>query len=231
MTRPIILLLLLALGRTISADEPAPAIPAIIRRLGAEKFAEREAAGRELLKLAESGYEPVLKACAKEYRQSTDPEVRHRLRVVMEQVVDKYLFRQPRGFLGVQINNVFIGDGGRVVVNGMEIPSRCIWVGNVLENTAGARAGLQPNDLIVAVNGKQWEGAGPSGFIRHIQAKRPGTEVKLSVVRAGQTNEIAATLGELPEAERERQYTDQRGREFFEEWWRQTIGEEMPVEE
>jgi C-terminal processing protease CtpA/Prc len=217
---------LLVLGVAVG-DEPTTAI----RQLGAAKFADREAAERNLLKLAEAGAEPVLKACAQAYRQSTDPEVRHRLKDVLEQLVEKHLFRLPRGFLGVQINNVFIGEGGRLVVNGTDIPPRAVWVGNVVPDSGAAKAGMQANDVIIAVNGKVWEGDGPTGFTRHIQTHRPGTKLTLTVLRDNRTNELAATLGELPETERERLYAPSRAREFFEDWWKQNVGEELPATE
>jgi C-terminal processing protease CtpA/Prc len=218
------LLVFLLAWPAMAAEEP---VAAVVKRLGAEKFAERQAAERELVQLAERGHEAVLRVCVAGYRQSTDPEVRLRLKSAMEQIVEKHLFGAPRGFLGIQINNVFIGEGGQVIINGVQVPARAIWVGNVVENSGAAKAGLQPNDIITAVNGEQWPD-GPTGFTRFIQAKKPGSVVKLTVLRGNETKEVAATLGDLPEAERER--LGLRQREFFEQWWRENIGEELPVE-
>jgi len=220
----------LAASMFAAAAEPSPAIQTALGQLGAEKHADRKAAVEQLIKFAKPDPPGLLKTCATAYRQATDPEVRWRLREVMEQVVDKHLFRLPRGFLGVQINNIIVGAGGKLVINGLEVPPRGIWVSAVVDGSGAAKSGMQANDVIVAVNDREWPGEGASGFIQHIQAHPPNTKLKLTVLRANETNELTATLSELPDTERERQYSDERAREFFANWWLTNVGEALPTE-
>jgi len=195
---------------------PADDIQRAIGELGHERFAEREAAQQRLLKLAESDHKAVLAACVPVFRQTRDPEVRTRLKEVMATVVDKCLFRAPRGYLGVRLNRVHVR-GGQLVIAGTAVPPGAVWVSQVLEDTGAQKAGLQANDFIITVDDKRWE-TGPDGFIEYVQTKRPGEHLKLSIVRGTTTNAADAVLGELPATEAERIYTKENGDEFFRRW-------------
>ena len=209
--KPLLLTMLLG-GAVLAADD----IRAVIGKLGADKFAEREAAQQQLLKLADTAHTNVLAACVSLYRQAQDPEVKTRLREIMETVVDKYLFRAPRGYLGVRLNRVNVR-GGQLVVQGMIVPPGGVWVSQVLDDGGAQKAGMQPNDVIIAVDGKPCD-SGPDGFIEYVQTKRPGEKLTLSVVRDAATNAVTAVLGELPDSEKERIYSKERGDEFFQRW-------------
>jgi C-terminal processing protease CtpA/Prc len=187
-----------------------------IGKLGHEQFAQREEAQQQLLKLAETDHKAVLAACVSPFRQSEDPEVKMRLKELMATVVDKYLFRAPRGYLGVRLNRVHVR-GGQLVIAGTAVPPGAVWVSQVLDDSGAQKAGLQANDFIIAVDGKQWEN-GPDGFIEYVQTKRPGEHLKLSIVRGTTTNAADAVLGELPATEAERIYTKENGDEFFRRW-------------
>jgi C-terminal processing protease CtpA/Prc len=209
-----------------SWGEDAPTIPSAIERLGAETFADRESAQRALLDTAQKQADPVLKACAAAYRQTQDPEVRHRLKAVMQHVVETIVFRAPRGFLGIQMNHFQLQEFGNnqvLVINNPAIPSPFIRVSSVIENTGAAKAGLQANDMIVAVDGKTWERQNSAWFTAYIQSKSPGTQVNLTFLRDGKTNQVAAVLGETPEADREAMLAPERARPFFDHWWRENV--------
>jgi S1-C subfamily serine protease len=195
---------------------PVDDIKRAIAELGHERFAEREAASQRLLKLAETDHKAVLAACVQPYRESRDPEVKTRLKELMAAVVDKYLFRAPRGYLGVRLNRVNVR-GGQLVVQGMIVPPGGVWVSQVLDDGGAQKAGMQPNDVIIAVDGKPCD-SGPDGFIEYVQTKRPGEKLTLSVVRDAATNAVTAVLGELPDSEKERIYSKERGDEFFQRW-------------
>jgi len=211
----------------VSVAAPVAELAQRIAELGHEKFAVREAAEQQLLKLATSNHPPVLAECVRVYRQTTDPEVRVRLMHVMEAIVDQHLFRAPRGFLGVQLQNVFIGAGGALVINGQTIPPGAAWVSRVLDDTGAQKAGVQANDFIIGVDTQKWE-TGSSGFTEYVQAKRPGEHLKLVIVRGTETNKIDAMLGELPEAEQERVYAEDRRQAFFEKWCEQNLTSPAP---
>jgi len=232
--RPCFLLMLLLLAAAQSPSvSVAPAAPSAdeiqraITNLGHERFAQRQAAQQELLKMADADHKAVLAACLPVYRQTSDPEVKMRLQEVMAAVVDKYLFRAPRGYLGVRLNRVHVRGGGQLIIAGTTVPPGAVWVSQVLEDTAAQKAGLQPNDFIIAVDDKPWD-SGPDGFIEYVQSKRPGERLKLTVVRGAVTNNAEAVLGELPPAEAERIYTKENSEEFFQRWLAEQIEPKKP---
>jgi len=65
----------------------------------------------------------------------------------------------------------------------------------VLPNSAAAKAGLKPKDIVTVVNGKAI--AGSEELISFVKKLRIGTEVKLTVKRGDKTLEIAAKLAKL----------------------------------
>jgi S1-C subfamily serine protease len=60
-----------------------------------------------------------------------------------------------------------------------------------------ARAGLQPGDVIIAVEGKALENA--EQLLGAIRARKPGDPLPLRVLRGGKELDITVTLGEQPE--------------------------------
>jgi M6 family metalloprotease-like protein len=68
-----------------------------------------------------------------------------------------------------------------------------IVIAEVQADSAAAKAGLQPGDTVVLFDGQAVEDA--DEFHHLIQAQSPGTAVKLTIDRQGQSMDIAATLG------------------------------------
>jgi S1-C subfamily serine protease len=69
----------------------------------------------------------------------------------------------------------------------------------VLEVVAGspaAQAGLQPEDVILSVDGRAL--AEPRDLIGYLNQKRPGQRVRLRVLRGGQTRNVDLTLSTMP---------------------------------
>jgi putative serine protease PepD len=58
------------------------------------------------------------------------------------------------------------------------------------------KAGLKPGDGVIAVDGEPVNGA--DSLVGQLRQRTPGTAVKLSVVRDGQTQEVTVTLGTRP---------------------------------
>lgn len=73
-----------------------------------------------------------------------------------------------------------------------EVP-RGLRVASVLPGTPAKRAGIEPGDLIVAVDGKSIEGVSSNVSTARIKGP-PGTEVELTVVGAGSGDERDVTL-------------------------------------
>jgi S1-C subfamily serine protease len=72
-----------------------------------------------------------------------------------------------------------------------------IIVSEVLEESPAAQAGLQPGDLIIALDGESVEEV--EAFVEAMGAHKPGDEVNLRVVRQGEELEVQATLTAHPD--------------------------------
>jgi serine protease Do len=97
-----------------------------------------------------------------------------------------------RGWIGVQIQSVNPeiadslgrkGNEGALVVEPQP-------------GSPGAQAGLQPTDVITAVDGKAVKDA--RDLSKQISTLAPGTKVELTVWRKGEEKSVSLTLGELP---------------------------------
>ena len=90
--------------------------------------------------------------------------------------------RVPRGWLGISIITVYLPARDR----------RAVQVVEVTGNSPGARAGLQPGDLIVSLNGK------PLGAAEDMEAQilmsKPKSIVEIEVVRRGQSAVLRPAL-------------------------------------
>jgi putative serine protease PepD len=86
-------------------------------------------------------------------------------------------------YVGVELNSASTG-GAQVT--------------QVQRSSPGASAGLQPNDLITAVNGKSVSST--QGFIETVDNYAPGQTVTLTVKRGGQQQTIKLTLGTRPQS-------------------------------
>ena len=86
--------------------------------------------------------------------------------------------KSPSGILGVLIENDT--QGARI--------------DQVMPDSAAEKAGLQVNDVIALFNGTKVEGR--DALISKVKVLRPGTQVRLSVVRGDEKLSIRATLGD-----------------------------------
>jgi S1-C subfamily serine protease len=69
-------------------------------------------------------------------------------------------------------------------------------IGSVSPGTAAAKAGLTSKDAIIAFDGDPLDGS--ESLVARIRDVRPGTTVKLTVVRAGKAIDVDVTLGVRP---------------------------------
>jgi C-terminal processing protease CtpA/Prc len=181
-----------------------------LRQLGAEAFADRQMAQEQLLSAAVLDPEDVLYRCLHVHDQTADPEVSHRAWEIIKSVVGKQLLPRPRGYLGVQLVKVADTQMVGVPLFGM------IAVKGVVEGSAAADAGLQAGDVILAMDDMM---ATPDvsldDFIFNIQSKKPGTMVRLTVLRHGVARFAFPVLGQLGDEELVRRFNET---DFMERW-------------
>ena len=107
---------------------------------------------------------------------------------VMEQLLKDG--KVHRGMLGIQIQNV-TGDTAKA----LELPdSSGVLVNSVRQGSAAEKAGVKRGDIITAINGEKIE---DTNVLRNkVAGTPPGSEIKLTVLRGGQSTEFTATLDE-----------------------------------
>lgn len=97
-----------------------------------------------------------------------------------------------RGWLGVSIQTV---DESLAKGLNLDGPGGVV-VSQVVENSPAEKAGLQAEDVILAMNGRKVKDN--SQLSADIAAMAPGSQANLTVLREGRKREIAVTLGEQP---------------------------------
>jgi serine protease Do len=112
-------------------------------------------------------------------------------RQIMEILVDEG--KVSRGWLGVSIQNI----EGKVAQGlGMK-PNSGVLVGDVIENTPAAAAGIKAGDVIVEVDGETMTTT--AGLMGKVAMIRPGTKAKFRLLRKGQEMSFDVVLEERPE--------------------------------
>ncbi|GAA2952843.1 S1C family serine protease [Streptomyces enissocaesilis] len=94
--------------------------------------------------------------------------------------------RATHPVIGVTLDMKYTGDGARVGAKGAEGPA-------VTPDGPGARAGIEPRDIITEVDGRKVHNG--QELIVRIRAHRPGDRLELTVVRAGRERTVTVTLG------------------------------------
>jgi len=110
-------------------------------------------------------------------------------RDVMEQLLKNG--KVQRGQLGVWVQN--ITDDTAKALELKETSG--VLVSDVMKGRAGDKAGIKRGDIITAINGEKVEDS--NVFRNKVAGTAPGSEIKLTVVRDGQTQEITAKLDEF----------------------------------
>jgi Do/DeqQ family serine protease len=109
-------------------------------------------------------------------------------RVVMEQLINSG--KVERGHLGIAIQPVTPEIAAKLKLS----ESRGVIVENVAPDSAAARAGIRPGDVIVGFNGQP---VSDGNTLRNqVAATRPGAEAELSVLRDGREQKVRVILGE-----------------------------------
>jgi len=101
-----------------------------------------------------------------------------------------------RGWLGVNIQDVTKDLAAGL---GMEKPEGAL-VSSVTDGSPAARGGLQPGDVIVAVNGERIEKM--RELPRLIARIAAGSDTKMTVIRGGKERGLTVTIGAMPEEDK-----------------------------
>jgi len=96
--------------------------------------------------------------------------------------------RVIRGWIGIEIGSVSSGSGALGLA-----------IADVVPGSPAANAGVMRGDIITAINDQP--AANPRTATRQIGTTAPGSDIKLSLQRNGQTLEVHATAGERPPPE------------------------------
>jgi serine protease Do len=97
-----------------------------------------------------------------------------------------------RGFIGVEAQPV-----SETMAKALHLPQNSgALVAGVQPDAAAARAGLEPGDVITAVNGQAVQN--PRDLATNVASVQPGEEVKLQVVHEGDTRTVSLKVGQMP---------------------------------
>ncbi|MDT8896373.1 Do family serine endopeptidase [Halomonas sp. I1] len=111
-------------------------------------------------------------------------------RNILEEIVTHG--RVIRGWLGIEAQEL---DAELAASFGLEVPSGVVIAG-VVPNGPAAKAGLQPGDVLLEVDGEAI--VDPRRTMSDIAAVAPGTELPVTIVRGGETRQVTLEVAERP---------------------------------
>jgi len=98
-----------------------------------------------------------------------------------------------RGRLGVRY-----GPANQSLIQNEDLPSGAAVIGSVEDGSAAEEAGLQPGDIVTAVNGEPLQNHLQLG--NQVASRQPGEEITLTINREGEEQQITVTLGSADSA-------------------------------
>jgi hypothetical protein len=209
----------------------AQEIDRLIPLLGAPDYKKREEATRALIEIGA----PALAALRQAYHNRADDlETQLRVEAVVRAAYLNHHVFDRHGFLGVQLAPL---DRAERDPKGQRrpVPENGVRIQTVISDTAAHRAGLQGDDIVVAVDGKPLSGNSQDAvnrFRASIPQFTPGTKIRMTVLRGEKTLTIDATIGRLqeknaPNTTVAEQYYETANR--FAEWWDKSFAPEGPA--
>jgi predicted metalloprotease with PDZ domain len=161
--------------------------------LNSEEFRKRESAQGKLLEWARGQGEPAVDALFHQFKLSSDPEVRDRCLGILRDLVNDRYQMEGKGWVGIRMLPEI------AKVPGDPRARSVIRVTEVLPDSAALAAGLQVNDLIAGLEDDVWHlGLAVQAFSDKIQELKPGTKVKLKILRDGKLLDLEMKLGKRP---------------------------------
>ena len=114
----------------------------LFNQLGSERYEIRQKAHDQILEEGKKNKESILNRSLDIYLESTDPEIRYRLRSAMFGIVSGNL--RPEGFIGIRM----MDSPMRIINDGAVENIRAVQILSVVPNSAASKAGLKPGDRI-----------------------------------------------------------------------------------
>lgn len=113
---------------------------------------------------------------------------------VARNIMDKLLKEGSvkRGYLGVQVRTLEPDVAARLGVE----KNAGVVVARVMEGSPAAKVGIQPGDVITAVNGNPIHD--PTELLRQVVKMTPKQSAKIAVIRDGKSMEVQATVDDQP---------------------------------
>lgn len=201
-------------------------IPSLLAMLGHPSYKVREEATARLKLVSR---EKLTDPLAKLYRSTADYEVKLRAKEIAQTV---FLKEHEEGFLGVALELKLLthADDPR-----LKDDAAGIKINHVFPDSAAHEAGLRLNDIIIGCGGKGLprgnDDDATQGFRAMIASKRPGTHVRLDVLRGHQLLKIDVTLRARPENlwVGEKQAQLERIEKALQAWWRENFEQAAPL--
>lgn len=170
-------------------------LPKAFKDLGSDDFRKREIAQVKLLDWAKKSPEPAMLEFLEQSRIANDPEIRERCYEILRVLVEAEYMKEGEGYIGVALAMT----DEILNVPGDLKPRYAIRVIEVRANTPGEAAGVQLNDMIVALEGGVWHNIGASSLFRErVKTMKPNNRAKLTILRNGEMLELKVTLARRP---------------------------------
>lgn len=163
----------------------------LLGQLASESFPERVEAEQELLKWADRTGDDGLAWLFRAAGRDPDPEVRGRAFSVLRRQAMSELEENRPGFIGITML------AASLEFEGATLPA--VRITSVQEDSPAAEAGLRPGDAILSLDGERWQaGDTPEQLALKVGAMKPGREIKLEVLRDGETKAFSLKLAPRP---------------------------------
>lgn len=193
-------------------------VDALTARLGAATWREREDASSALLAAAMARPE-LAETLVGKFLQTPDPEARARLKAVIRAVVREKLYRNDKGFIGVQLQDNL----APVIVD--DKPYRPILIVAAMPGHAAEKAGVEGGSLILKLDGQVCDSKFRTAeLIAYISAKKAGDHVALTLLgKDKRPMTMDLVLGARPESEFD-PAPDALNESFFQRWFAERVG-------
>lgn len=173
-------------GQALKVPQP------LIGDLGADSFAAREKAQKELFEWALKKPEIAIPELRRQMDAAEDPEIRARCLEVLKELVVGRGYR-GEGYLGIAMQEA------EAMVPGDTKSRRALTITLLMEGSAASLGGLKVGDVIVGIGDQVWREPGMKDkFPVFIRMTRPGTVIGVKLLEGGKVVERKVTLGEKP---------------------------------